>query len=72
MPNDELMDKIYWHWRYVQGQDGLQALMDYRRVILEVVRLHQPDLVSYSDGSGCLCNNAYPCPTIKAIEKELN
>jgi len=84
MGYDELKDKIYWHWRHVQGQDGLQALVEYRRTILAVVELHRPAWAS--DGDMCLtCSKIlnvtsfemtvqqakYPCSTIQAIEKEL-
>jgi len=67
--HDELMDRIYWHWRYVQGSDGLQAMTDYRRIILAVVKLHKP-----SEGQCYECHyegRDYPCETIQAIEKEL-
>lgn len=69
--HDELMDRIYWHWRYVQGQDGLQALVDYRRVIISIMLLHKPkdsrgDLVC-----SCCGTYNYPCPTIQAIQTEL-
>lgn len=67
MNNNELLDKIedieYWQEQYA-GKTFIKALR-------AVVELHKPDLVMYDDGSGCLCGNEYPCPTIKAIEKEL-
>lgn len=80
MTHDELKDKIYWHWRYVQGQDGLQAMTDYRRALLEVVRLHKPRPSLFDDLECAECTGdeeinqsfCYPCATIKAIEKELN
>ncbi len=76
MTHDELLDKIYWHWRKDPRGDGLQAISDYRRVILEVVRLHKPKLdgVGRPECSECTVGNAYrhyPCSTIEAIEKEL-
>ena len=80
MGYDELKDKIYWHWRHVQGQDGLQALVEYRRTILAVVELHKPDkeglcamnCVDVDDDGYSWTQVTYPCPTIQAIEKELN
>lgn len=72
MTHDELLDRVYWHWRYVQGQDGLQALTDYRRTILAVVRLHRPEEQDHKQYEKCWnCNLLYPCPTIQAIEAEL-
>jgi hypothetical protein len=73
MTHEELLDRIYWHWRYVQGQDGLQAMTDYRKALLAVVELHKP---SENDSWGSVvCVKCptweYPCPTIQTIEKEL-
>ena len=80
MGYDELKDKIYWHWRHVQGQDGLQALVEYRRTILAVVELHKPVEDNRCEacyreeyfGGRHLEVGKYPCATIQAIEKELN
>jgi hypothetical protein len=75
MTHDELLDKIYWHWRKDPRGDGLQTISDYRRVILAVVDLHRPspipDWVPTEEEFMCWCAHIYPCPTIKAIEKEL-
>ena len=81
MTHDELLDRIYWHWRYVQGQDGLQAMTDYRKALLAVVELHKPKgnfADTYIDGEPnnpycpeCIDPDVYPCPTIQVIEKEL-
>lgn len=82
--HDELLDKIYWHWRKDPRGDGLQAMTDYRRTILAVVELHKPkeedgklwcshevcyNHVEFLERNDCDCS--YPCPTIQAIEKEL-
>jgi hypothetical protein len=84
MKHHELQDKIYWHWRYVQGNDGLQALTDYRRTILAVMELHKPieedgklwcrhevcyNHIEFLERNDCYCS--YPCPTIQAIEEQL-
>ena len=84
MTHDELLDKIYWHWRKDPRGDGLQAMTDYRRTILAVVELHKPkeedgklwcshevcyNHVEFLERNDCDCS--YPCPTIQAIEKEL-
>ena len=72
MTHDELLDKIYWHWRKDPRGDGLQTISDYRRVILAVVELHRPEEQDHKQYEKCWnCNLVYPCPTIQAIEKEL-
>ena len=72
MTHDELLDKIYWHWRKDPRGDGLQAMTDYRRTILAVVELHNQDFGTPGEIVVCdYCKVIYPCPTIQAIEKEL-
>jgi hypothetical protein len=62
MTHDELLAKI----------DSFSCCSGVHELALRVLmELHKPDLINYPDGSGCLCNNAYPCETIQAIEKEL-
>ena len=68
MTHDELLDKIYWHWRKDPRGDGLQTISDYRRAILAVVELHAED---YGMCMTCEMKD-YPCPTIQTIEKELS
>lgn len=73
MTYDELLDAIYWHWRKDPRQDGLQPMVDYRRMVLKVVYLHRP---SENDSWGSIvCVTCptweYPCQTIQDIEKEL-
>ena len=66
MTHDELKDKIYWHWRNAYP-DGLTAMTDYRRMVLAVVELHEPDKFGF-----CYCSDIpSKCPTIQAIEAEL-
>jgi hypothetical protein len=77
MSHNELLDKIYWYWRRDnRGADGLQPMVDYRRALLKVVYLHKPQVSSFDDTECAACSNdelsvIYPCPTIQAIEKEL-
>lgn len=79
MTHDELLDKIYWHWRKDPRGDGLQTISDYRRVILAVVELHKPIEDNRCEacyreeyfGGRHLEVGKYPCQTIQAIEKEL-
>ena len=42
MTHNELLDKIYWHWRKDNRGDGLQPMIDYRQALLAVVELHKP------------------------------
>jgi hypothetical protein len=66
MTHDELLAKIAKPYEYIMPTKALRA----------VVELHKPlkDNPDYCDG----CyeeeggHNYYPCPTIQAIEKELN
>lgn len=81
MKHNELLDKIYWHWRRDNsGADGLQPMVDYRRALLEVVQLHKP-WAEWGTQEGWLCSECkaneieseiYPCRTIQAIEKALD
>lgn len=73
MKHNELLDKIYWHWRRDnRGADGLQPMIDYRRALLAVVELHKSDLDELICKE-CTASESewYPCPTIQAIEKAL-
>lgn len=74
MKHNELLDKIYWHWRRDnRGADGLQPMVDYRRALLEVVYLHHLDHGLPNEDVVCdFCKVVYPCPTIQAIEKSLD
>jgi hypothetical protein len=76
MTHDELLDAIYWYWRNDARGDGLQPMLDYRKMILAVVQLHRP-MPSSNDCYGCrqadpCLNQVYPCETIQIIRKELN
>jgi hypothetical protein len=70
MKHNELMDKIYWHWRRdLRGADGLKPMLDYRSALLAAVELHKPtDSRGDSVCAHCPTHN-YPCPTIQAIEE---
>ena len=79
MTHNELLDKIYWHWRKDNRGDGLQPMIDYRQALLAVVELHKPieptvPVETHDDYWYGLCDDClktYPCPTLEAIEKEL-
>ena len=75
MTHNELLDAVYWHWRKDDRGDGLKPMIDYRSVILAVVKLHKPTPLD-ERGDVCLtcCPDLltlYPCPTIQAIEEHL-
>ena len=68
MTHDELLAKIDEpdHW--------FKPFLDIRKALRAVVELHSADIGTPIDEpiSVCdWCKVAYPCPTIKAIEKEL-
>ena len=84
MTHDELLAKIALHWIYADDPE-FYGIGGYRKALRAVVELHKPvrgrsDISTY-DYVGCdACvewshdgnmNLAYPCPTIQAIEKEL-
>ena len=78
MTHNELLDKIYWHWRKDNRGDGLQPMIDYRQALLAVVELHKPlnslwhkQTICESCQEGNDYPITYPCETIQAIEKEL-
>jgi hypothetical protein len=79
MTHDELLDKIYWHWKNSDDSE-FHGLSGYRKALRAVVELHNPVeyVKQFSDGETLEgeficnhCNYDYPCPTIQAIEKEL-
>ena len=61
----DLLTKIT-HYNYMEAGDLIKALSS-------VVKVHfiNPDPVSISAVECWACDTEYPCPTIKAIEKEL-
>ena len=83
MTHDELLDKIYWHWKNADDAEFF-GLSGYRKALRAVVELHKPE---QEIGGGCdengqelwVCIHCidgdgfqdYPCPTIQSIEKEL-
>ena len=73
MTHDELSDKIYWHWKNADDAEFF-GLSGYRKALRAVVELHKPDMrgdcdvCTWTSGGGFV---VYPCPTIRAIEKEL-
>lgn len=68
MTQEELLQKLA---DIAHNKDAHEARNDYLLALRAVVELHKPDLSRWDDGSGCLCGNFYPCPTIQAIEKGL-
>lgn len=84
MTHDELLDKIYWHWKNADDSE-FYGLGGYRKALRAVVELHKPfettppwEYVKYMACDACeswTTDGAYylpyPCPTIEVIEKEL-
>ncbi len=71
MTHDEILDAIN-RQIIIAPPFALGGYTRFLQALRAVVELHKPDLAMYDDGSGCLCNNEYPCPTIKVIEAALN
>ena len=85
MTHDELLNKIYWHWKNADDSE-FHGLGGYRNALRAIVELHKPikaeDLKNNPKESGfCLACTplslnfyeaiSYPCPTIQAIEEQL-
>lgn len=83
MSHDELLEKIYWHWKNADDAE-FYGLSGYRKALHAVVELHKPveedgklwcrhevcyNHVEFLERNDCDCS--YPCLTIQAIEKEL-
>ena len=64
MIHEELLAKIDHMW----DDDFDYVIEQNRKALRAVVELHQPLKI---DANWCNCDNPYPCPTIRAIEKEL-
>jgi len=67
MTHDELLDKIYWHWKNADDAKFF-GLSGYRKALRAVVELHTGNDIS-NRCVACLHDNK--CETIQAIEKEL-
>jgi hypothetical protein len=74
MTRDELLADINKYYSDIES--GLRWEPDcYIKALRAVVELHTPspipDWVPTKEELMCWCAHVYPCPTIKAIEKEL-
>jgi hypothetical protein len=70
MEHDELLAKINYD---IEGN----PYDEYMSALRAVVELHKPQVSSFDDTECAACSSdelsvIYPCPTIKAIEKELS
>jgi hypothetical protein len=69
MSNDELLMRLW------EKRNALCDNLDVHFALSAVVELHKPspipDWVPTEDKLMCWCAHVYPCPTVKAIEKEL-
>jgi hypothetical protein len=79
MTHDELLAKIdIWKFQ-TKGYDDTYEVHGILNALRAVVELHKPDESEFPDEwescvecSGNGYAQMYPCPTIQAIEKELN
>jgi len=84
MTHDEFLTKLeqrYWKMFNHNSQDQTESGIEHRILIQNqyfalraVVELHKPrttQLTPDFEYTNCVCGNDYPCPTIQAIEKEL-
>ena len=74
MSNDELLARVNKYYEdVVSGQIWTTEIII--KALRAVVELHKPspipDWVPTKDKLMCWCAHVYPCPTVKAIEKEL-
>jgi len=68
MTREELLGKID---RELSGMDA-ESWHNGARAIRAVMELHRPEEQDHKQYEKCWnCNLLYPCPTIQAIEKEL-
>lgn len=68
MTHDELLEEVNQGelgWFYGWMQDALRAVVELHKPFLI------PDWVPTDNEYMCWCAHVYPCPTIQAIEKEL-
>ena len=72
MTHDELMAKIdIWKFQ-TKGYDDTYEVHGILNALRAVVELHKPIEIDREGDYNCQeCEWAYPCPTIQAIEKEI-
>lgn len=77
MTHDELLEKIDYFVQINKSPDGTMGIANWTepaKALHAVVELHKPQLdhCPCCPPVLCECAEVYPCPTIQAIEKELN
>jgi hypothetical protein len=68
---DELMELVKFKVELAEIQ-YLQELLEPVSALRAVVELHKPVIHALPDETCLACQDLYPCPTIRVIEKELN
>ena len=68
MTHEELLAKIDHMW----NDDFDYVASCHTNALRAVVELHKPVINALPDETCLACQDLYPCPTIQAIEKELN
>jgi len=74
MTHDEIISDLNKYVMLVE-EAGMPATAKMAAIIRAVVELHKPseipDWVPTEEKLICWCAHVYPCPTVRAIEKEL-
>jgi hypothetical protein len=72
MTHDELLAKIYDSTNGLKYEDIFILLIENTNALRAVVELHKPEhsIAGYRC-THCTLEVTYPCPTIRAIEKEI-
>lgn len=72
MTHKELLAKIFQEYATTY-EDLCGNVPMSPKALYEVIKLHRPEEQEHGEYEKCWnCNLLYPCPTIQAIEKELN
>ena len=69
MTHDELLQKLA---DIAHNKDAHDARNCYLIALRAVVELHKPTATPFLRKDCLCCEDIYPCPTIQAIEKELD
>jgi len=72
MTHEELLDCVTKSRDYTDIQEPNVRMVEELNALRAVVELHYPIIHALPDETCRACQDLYPCPTIQAIEKELN
>ena len=71
MTHDQLIEYIDDSTNGLKHENLFEKLIANTNALCAVVELHYPVIHALPDETCWACQDLYPCPTIKAIEKEL-